>query len=269
MINKNGHDTSVDIWSIGVLLFEMLAGYSPFSATNQQDLFNNIKKLRIKWSNDFPPLAKNLVAKILQFDPKERITLDEILSHSWFEINPPLKPILTNNEIDEKTKLESHLINVNPELVKDKINYIYNQTKEIVRNSRLINSENVMKKLNDCLMYENKNLEKEILELKKKIQQYDTELKNLRSENAKLKSDLEKDNFEGECIKLRQENEKYKIINKERLDLITDIEIKNNTISELNYKLKNFEVDILALQKMNVDLINNLNEMIPLNIYFF
>ena len=102
MIRKTGHDHTVDIWSLGVLLFELLAGYASFTGGNQTELFTNIKKLKINWPVDFPLIAKNLVSKKLKLNPKERISLEEISSHSWFEKNPPLRPVLTNYLTDEK-----------------------------------------------------------------------------------------------------------------------------------------------------------------------
>ena len=72
MLLKKGHDTRVDIWSIGVLMFELLAGYSPFVAKNNQDLYQNIRRLKIQWPKDMPPLAKNLIGKILKLNPLDR-----------------------------------------------------------------------------------------------------------------------------------------------------------------------------------------------------
>ena len=64
MIKKEGHDTSIDIWDLGVLMFELLCGKPPFGGSTQGELFSNIKKHRINWPDDFPPLAKNLICKI-------------------------------------------------------------------------------------------------------------------------------------------------------------------------------------------------------------
>ena len=64
MIKKEGHDHRIDIWSVGVLMFELLSGYSPFAPKNSfsksnQDLYQNIRKLKIYWPADMPPVAKN------------------------------------------------------------------------------------------------------------------------------------------------------------------------------------------------------------------
>jgi serine/threonine protein kinase len=79
MVKKEGHNEMVDIWALGVLMFEFLAGYAPFAGNLQKELYNNIKKLKISWPVDFPPLAKNLITKILKLNPSERLSLDEIL----------------------------------------------------------------------------------------------------------------------------------------------------------------------------------------------
>ena len=124
MIKKEGHDASVDIWDIGVLMFELLSGYSPFSGANQQDLFNNIKRHKINWPEDFPSYAQNLISKILKQNPKERISLDNIIAHTWFEKNPCIRPVLVNLENDSKKILESHLVNVNSDNLQKEIDSI-------------------------------------------------------------------------------------------------------------------------------------------------
>ena len=122
MAKKSGHNEMVDIWALGVLLFEFLAGYAPFSGSCPKELYTNIKKLKINWSVDFPPLAKNLISKILKLNPSERLSVDEILDHPWFTQNPPLRHVLTNYLTDEKDILKSHLIIATPESVEDKLN---------------------------------------------------------------------------------------------------------------------------------------------------
>ena len=122
MAKKSGHNEMVDIWALGVLLFEFLAGYAPFSGSCPKELYANIKKLKVNWPVDFPPLAKNLVSKILKLNPSERLSVDEILDHAWFTQNPPLRHVLTNFLTDEKDILKSHLIIASPESVEDKLN---------------------------------------------------------------------------------------------------------------------------------------------------
>ena len=130
MVKKEGHNEMVDIWALGVLMFEFLAGYAPFTGSHQKELYTNIKKLKISWPVDFPPLAKNLITKILKLNPTERLSLEEILDHPWFTQNPPLRNVLTNYLTDEKDILKSHLIIEKPENVEDKLNALTNQKKK-------------------------------------------------------------------------------------------------------------------------------------------
>ena len=82
MILKKGYDTRVDIWAIGVLIFELVCGYPPFHS-NQYSMEDNIIHLRINWPNKISGVAKNLIMKILKIDPNARISLKEIVNHQF------------------------------------------------------------------------------------------------------------------------------------------------------------------------------------------
>ena len=82
MILKKGYDTRVDIWAIGVLIFELVCGYPP-SQSNQYSMEDNIIHLRINWPNKISGVAKNLIMKILKIDPNARISLKEIVNHQF------------------------------------------------------------------------------------------------------------------------------------------------------------------------------------------
>ena len=164
MAKKEGHNEMVDIWALGVLMFEFLAGYAPFSGSNPKELYANIKKLKINWPVDFPPLAKNLITKILKLNPNERLSLEEILDHAWFTQNPPLRHVLTNYLTNEKDILKSHLIIEKPENVEDKLNDITdphkkrkfgtlrrdlcNDNENEDQNEKSLNSENIEEEKN-------------------------------------------------------------------------------------------------------------------------
>ena len=85
MIKEIGHDEHLDIWCIGVLLFELLTGTVPFKGKDLESLNNNILSLKISWPKDINLVAKNLILKILKPDPGERISLRDMLKHSFFK----------------------------------------------------------------------------------------------------------------------------------------------------------------------------------------
>lgn len=87
IINETGHDEHVDIWCIGVLLFELITSTVPFPGNDIDTLQDNIKHLRIAWPRDINMDAKNLISKILKIDPKSRISLEEMLNHPFFTKN--------------------------------------------------------------------------------------------------------------------------------------------------------------------------------------
>ena len=84
IIKEQSHDEKVDIWCIGVLLFELITGTVPFQGRDIETLKSNILHLRITWPKDMNPDAKDLISKILKLDPNQRMPLEEMLMHPFF-----------------------------------------------------------------------------------------------------------------------------------------------------------------------------------------
>ena len=263
MIRKTGHDHTVDIWALGVLLFEMLAGYAPFTGSNQDELFLNIKKLKINWPLDFPPIAKNLVNKILKLDPKERITLQEIINHPWFEKNPPLRPVLTNYLTDEKEILESHLINVTLESVQDEIKEIVDPNKRrkfaTIRARRGTKTKEELKAFVNSINEEKAKLIEDNSLLKDKINE-------LRENNEKLKNDFDelKKNFDDVCKEkdsiIQNEKDKNEKINKDFNEIKISANLMQKEIDEFKININNYENNKIENEKKIVDINKKLNE---------
>ena len=271
MIKKEGHDTRVDIWYLGVLMFELLAGKPPFRGTNQDEQFNNIKKIKINWPDDISSLAKNLISKILKLNPKERISLDEILAHTWFEKNPPLRPVLSHQKEDQITILQSYLINKKNEIIPSNSisneslnggpNGISNEPSVVEKKSsssrisslkiNLSNSncEETLKYKNliEELKFNNEKYLKECIEIKQKFEKSENELKYYKNELIKVNSN--KGLTENINQKLLEELDRYKTVNKDRLILLTEIEEKNNELIEFKNKSKYFENEIETMKR--------------------
>ena len=83
IINKRGHDEKVDIWCIGVLMFELMTGNSPFQGSDVQTVKYNISRLKIAWPKNMDRKAADLISKILKYNPEERIGLEDMLLHPF------------------------------------------------------------------------------------------------------------------------------------------------------------------------------------------
>ncbi|KAL3530964.1 hypothetical protein ACH5RR_010286 [Cinchona calisaya] len=84
---KKGYDgAKVDIWSCGVILFEMAAGFLPFNDTNSNGLYQKILKGNYTCPQWMSPQLKRLLSRLLDTNPTTRITIDEIKKDPWFKI---------------------------------------------------------------------------------------------------------------------------------------------------------------------------------------
>lgn len=107
MIDRTGHTVKLDIWNLGVLLFEMLTSKAPFHSNSQTELFEKIRRVKIGFPKNFPILAKDLVKRLLRTAPEERINLDELFNHPWMKANPPTRPTVA--PITDNTPLPCRL----------------------------------------------------------------------------------------------------------------------------------------------------------------
>lgn len=85
VINRKGYDgTKADIWSCGVVLFVLLAGYLPFHDSNLMEMYRKIGKGAFKCPSWFAPEVKRLLCRMLDPDHESRITISKIKESSWF-----------------------------------------------------------------------------------------------------------------------------------------------------------------------------------------
>ena len=112
IIQSKGHGKEVDWWALGILTYEMTAGFPPFYDENPYAIYEKILSGRIEFGKAFNPIVKDLIKKLLQADIAKRYGCkragsEEIKNHRWFkgvswesvyrrEIPPPWAPKLAN-----------------------------------------------------------------------------------------------------------------------------------------------------------------------------
>jgi calcium/calmodulin-dependent protein kinase I len=86
---KKGHGKAVDMWSMGVITYTLLCGYSPFRAETLTDLIEECRHGRIvfheRYWRDVSKDAKDFILTLLQPDPAQRATSSEALKHRWLK----------------------------------------------------------------------------------------------------------------------------------------------------------------------------------------
>ncbi|CAN0889429.1 CBL-interacting serine/threonine-protein kinase 9 [Linum grandiflorum] len=86
VLKDKGYDGSAsDIWSCGVILFVLMAGYLPFDESNLMSLYQKICNADFTFPSWFSPDSKRLIKRILDPNPLTRMTIAEILEDEWFK----------------------------------------------------------------------------------------------------------------------------------------------------------------------------------------
>ncbi|KAG4938833.1 hypothetical protein GLYMA_16G096600v4 [Glycine max] len=112
IITGAGHTSGIDWWTLGILLYEMLYGRTPFRGKNRQKTFSNILHKDLTFPSSIPAslAARQLINALLQRDPTSRIGsttgANEIKQHPFFRgINWPLIRNMTPPPLDVPLKL--------------------------------------------------------------------------------------------------------------------------------------------------------------------
>lgn len=87
ILRGDPYGAEVDIWSMGVIIYVLLAGYPPFYDEDQKKLFKKIKEGKYYFHDDYwsavSPEAMDLIRKMLCVKQSERWTARQLLSHPW------------------------------------------------------------------------------------------------------------------------------------------------------------------------------------------
>ena len=260
IIKEKGHDEKVDIWCIGVLLFELATGSVPFPGNDIETLENNILKLKIQWPKDINLDIKNLIMKILKLDPKARISLSDMMQHHFItkyfpdstqylikpNDNAKYRPFIVSKDdpnnwdpiIHENNNI---ILNINNNIKEEKNEKIEKKEKSPEKEKVPTDNKSKRKEIKEYTLEDLKNLKEkyEILDREYNL------LKNKENENGNKPIE---DQYVNNLINILKEKEE-KVA--QLLGLIKekgqDIEIENNE-SYLKMKVDELEKENQTLQ---------------------
>ena len=256
MINDEFYDKGIDIWSLGVLLYEMIHGYSPFRAnyflkdskSAMKEIFMNIKNNNYIIERNISIECIDLIDKLLTIDPKKRIKINEIFLHPWI-INkekkyfPSFKRI--NDNIIKNNYKEEKENNIDEEINGDIYIKIDNNS-----NNNYLKKNNLK---NDNYDYKDKNLNNNGIYFikEKRKDEKEKNKKDEKKENNKYKNEL------FNKIKIIN-NERNKIKKNDFDSVIRRLEKKDNK-SQNNFIHSINNSKVILEKKLSDDHLHNIN----------
>jgi serine/threonine protein kinase len=83
------YDSAVDMWALGVLLYEFMSGLFPFRGKGRM-LREEIARAAVVFDDFYPgsPQSRDLILSLIQSDPRARLSISGALQHEWFRTEP-------------------------------------------------------------------------------------------------------------------------------------------------------------------------------------
>lgn len=187
VLMKEGHGKPCDIWSLGVIVYSMLCGYSPFVADSVDGFLEEVTsgeypiQFHKPYWNNISNEAKSFILKCCTVDPKRRSTAGELLENDpWINAgSAPTKDLLPdikksyNNRRKLQLAIHAVIMNNNLKKLKEKYNLSNSSEEDVVYNdddkqrSETI-LEKIRKEMNQLSLIDDENAEKVKSELRQK-----------------------------------------------------------------------------------------------------
>ena len=273
LINEEPYDYCIDVWALGVLLYELLHGKTPFSSSDNNDfeeIFKNVMKNNFKIKESVSNNCKKLIMKFLKKNPEERININDVENESWFKeycedennnenenVNENVNENNNNglNEIDDKeffnvlnlveeknqTKKKGkkkkynlkNKKNVAYKKNEDKINSISKNEKSSISN--IVDNNNNISDNNNNI---DKKKEKNVVEEKKNININNNKIKNVEEISPRDIKKIEENinDYSAQNLLNMLDNKKINNTNNKKSFLEEEIEEINTNSSNLQRK---------------------------------
>ncbi|KAK8825058.1 protein kinase 2 [Blastocystis sp. ATCC 50177/Nand II] len=136
VLRKQPYGKSVDWWSLGTLIYEMISGLPPFYDNNRKMMYHKILTAPLQKSPYMSAEAFDICSRLLERDPKKRLGyngFEEVQKHPWFkdinwdalyrkEVEPPYKPSVKSAESTEH--IDDEFVSIVPTVTPTPVNAV-------------------------------------------------------------------------------------------------------------------------------------------------
>jgi len=206
MLMGMGHNECLDMWEMGVLLYEMTMGYPPFGSSTQEKTAQRIMKVQLSFPEGIDPDLKNLILSLCKLRPLERLTAAQAKKHPYvtkFFPNPKTPPtqnmttdVAENEEPLGRPSVEARHLKRQKEILEGELLQIlqakstteqdlYKVSEQVHTAHQILNQEQLKReaaeKENTRLKQEEQRQMRELQELQQRSEQLAAEIESCRN----------------------------------------------------------------------------------------